>query len=248
MSPRLDALESLTIPKLSTIREQAELTVTSRPRFGRSVSVAFEGKGTVHDFLRFLKNERFRHMPHDGSSWDKVLKWADNIGGVVLLSVGILSEFMLNSEEATRLICDSCTSLIQVRAQCRTRYSKGNANYFYSLDPCTSRHFTKFSVSSIKSHCLSPFLCVKASSSSQIQMFVASSRMHSRNSHISHAMSTTTAWPGAGLLYLLIMLSLELSCYTTQHLSIATLRMSQSQYGLLVNTARTSMCAGFETF
>ena len=117
MSPHLDALESLTIPKLSTIREQSELTATSRPRFGRSVSVAFEGKGTVHDFLRFLKNERFRHMPHDGSSWDKILKWADNIGGVVLLSVGVLSEFMLNSEEATRLICDSCTSLIQVRGQ-----------------------------------------------------------------------------------------------------------------------------------
>lgn len=114
MSPRLDVLESLTVPKLSTIREQSSLTVTSRPRFGRSVSVAFEGKGTVHDFLRFLKNERFRHMPHDGSSWDKILKWADNIGGVVLLSVGVLSEFMLNSDEVTRLICASCTSLIQV--------------------------------------------------------------------------------------------------------------------------------------
>lgn len=114
MSPRLDALESLTVPKLGTIREQSDLTVTARPRFGRSVSVAFEGKGTVHDFLRILKNERFRHMPHDGSSWDKTLKWADNIGGTVLLSVGVLNEFMLNSEEATRLICDSCTSLIQV--------------------------------------------------------------------------------------------------------------------------------------
>lgn len=119
MSPRLDVLESLTVPKLSSIREQSDLTVTARPRFGRSVSVAFEGKGTVHDFLRFLKNERFRHMPHDGSSWDKILKWADNIGGVVLLSVGVLSEFMLNSEEATRLICDSCTSLIQVCIQHR---------------------------------------------------------------------------------------------------------------------------------
>jgi hypothetical protein len=115
MSPPLDVLQSLTVPKPSTIREQSNLTISSRPRFGRSVSVAFEGKGTVHDFLRFLKNERFKHMPHDGSSWDKVLKWADNIGGVVLLSVGVLSEFMLNSDEATRLICDSCTSLIQVR-------------------------------------------------------------------------------------------------------------------------------------
>lgn len=66
---------------------------------------------------KFLKNERFKHMPHDGSSWDRILKWADNIGGIVLLSVGVLSEFMLNSEDATRLICDSCTALIQVNAQ-----------------------------------------------------------------------------------------------------------------------------------
>lgn len=63
-----------------------------------------------------LKNERFKHMPHDGSSWDRILKWADNIGGVVLLSLGVMSEFMLNSEDATRLICDSCTSLLQVGA------------------------------------------------------------------------------------------------------------------------------------
>ncbi|KAF1939431.1 hypothetical protein EJ02DRAFT_408534 [Clathrospora elynae] len=88
--------------------------MATRPGFGRSTSVAFEGRGTVHDFLATIKNERLKHMPHDGSSWDKILKWADNIGGVVLLSLGVLSEFMLNSDDATRLICDSCTSLIQL--------------------------------------------------------------------------------------------------------------------------------------
>jgi hypothetical protein len=86
-----------------------------RTRFGRTTSVAFDGRGSVHDFLKMLKNERFRYMPHDGSNWDKVLKWADNIGGVVLLSDGILDNFMINSDDATRLICDSCTGLIQVR-------------------------------------------------------------------------------------------------------------------------------------
>jgi hypothetical protein len=53
----------------------------------------------------------------DGSNWDRILKWADNIGGVVLLSLGVLSEFMLNSEDATRLICDSCTALIQLGSE-----------------------------------------------------------------------------------------------------------------------------------
>jgi hypothetical protein len=74
------------------------------------------GANSSFSSRKTLKNERFKHMPHDGSSWDRILKWADNVGGVVLLSVGVLSEFMLNSEDATRLICDSCTSLIQVSA------------------------------------------------------------------------------------------------------------------------------------
>jgi hypothetical protein len=114
LSPSLEPLQSLQMPKFGANRELSSLTISSRPGFGRSTSVAFEGRGTVHEFLSSLKNERFKHMPHDGSSWDKILKWSDNIGGVVLLSVGVLSEFMLNSEDATRLICDSCTALIKV--------------------------------------------------------------------------------------------------------------------------------------
>jgi hypothetical protein len=114
LSPTLEPFQSLQLPKLGANRELSSLTMASRPVLGRSTSVAFEGRGTVHEFLSFLKNERFKHMPHDGSSWDKILKWADGLGGVVLLSVGVLADFMLNSEDATRLICDSCTSLIQV--------------------------------------------------------------------------------------------------------------------------------------
>jgi hypothetical protein len=114
LSPSLEPLQNLQMPKFGANRELSSLRMTSRPSFGRSTSVAFEGRGTVHEFLSSLKNERFKHMPHDGSNWDKILKWSDNIGGVVLLSVGVLSEFMLNSEDATRLICDSCTALIKV--------------------------------------------------------------------------------------------------------------------------------------
>jgi hypothetical protein len=115
LSPKLEALDSLKLPKFNSFRESMTRTTTMlRPRFGRTSSVAFDGHGSVHDFLRMLKNERFRYMPHDGSNWDKVLKWADNVGGIVLLSHGVLHDFMLNSEDATRLVCDSCTSLIQV--------------------------------------------------------------------------------------------------------------------------------------
>ncbi|KAF2198647.1 hypothetical protein GQ43DRAFT_443154 [Delitschia confertaspora ATCC 74209] len=110
-SPTFESHE-LRVQKLS--RQNTGESSIMRPFFGRSTSVAFEGRGTIHDFLQTLKNERFRYMPHDGSNWDKVLKWAENIGGVVLLSHGVLDEFMLNSADATRLICDSCISLIRM--------------------------------------------------------------------------------------------------------------------------------------
>ena len=113
MSPLLSPTESLQMSKRSVLRETKSSSII-RTRFGRTTSVAFDGRGSVHDFLKMLKNERFRYMPHDGSNWDKVLKWADNIGGVVLLSDGVLDNFMINSDDATRLICDSCTGLIQV--------------------------------------------------------------------------------------------------------------------------------------
>lgn len=115
LSPSFDSIQALSVPKVGGSRQSLTRTTSSmRVQFGRSTSIAFDGHGSVHDFLRMLKNERFRWMPHDGSNWDKVLKWADNIGGVVLLSHEILNDFMLNSEDATRLICDSCTSLIKV--------------------------------------------------------------------------------------------------------------------------------------
>ncbi|KAF2746711.1 hypothetical protein M011DRAFT_477936 [Sporormia fimetaria CBS 119925] len=113
LTPSFDGIESLQLQKHSVLRQSVSRTSSSTHlRIGRSV--AFEGQNSVHDFLSILKNERFRHMPHDGSYWDRVLKWADNIGGIVLLSHSILNDFMVNSEDATRLICDSCTSLIQL--------------------------------------------------------------------------------------------------------------------------------------
>ncbi|KAF2279901.1 uncharacterized protein EI97DRAFT_105100 [Westerdykella ornata] len=115
LSPSLDAFAALSSPKIRTTREillKSQSLV--RPSFWRSTSVAFEGQNSVHDFLNILKNERLRHMPHDGSYWDRILRWADNIGGIVLLSHDVLKDFMLNSEDATRLICDSCTALIRL--------------------------------------------------------------------------------------------------------------------------------------
>lgn len=85
-----------------------------RTQLGSSSSIVFDSSPTVEDFLEALANERLRHMPHDGSNWDKVLRWAENIGGHVLIFHEAVHDFMLNSEDATRLIWGSCLSLLQM--------------------------------------------------------------------------------------------------------------------------------------
>lgn len=135
-SPTNDVFD-LQVPKLSSLRGNGSELSLTRPSFGRSTSVAFEGRGTIHDFLKTLKNERFRHMPHDGSNWDKVLKWAEDIGGVVLLSHGVLDDFMLNSGDATRLICDSCISLIRVSSCKLNCMVQMGANCLFRMDQIT---------------------------------------------------------------------------------------------------------------
>lgn len=32
---------------------------------------------TIEGFLDYIERERLTHMPHKGSKWDKVLKWAE---------------------------------------------------------------------------------------------------------------------------------------------------------------------------
>ncbi|KAF2649669.1 hypothetical protein K491DRAFT_721459 [Lophiostoma macrostomum CBS 122681] len=113
-SPTLSPKDGLRLPKFGSFRESMTMTTVIRPKFGRSTSVAFEGHSSIHDYLKTLKSTRFRYMPADGSNWDRILKWADNIGGIVLLSNGVLSEFMLNSEDASRKLCDGCTGLLQL--------------------------------------------------------------------------------------------------------------------------------------
>jgi hypothetical protein len=116
MSPTMQTFnDSIRVPKVSVLRESMVRTSSMiRTQLGSSSSIVFDSSPTVEDFLEALANERLRHMPHDGSNWDKVLRWAENIGGHVLIFHEAVHDFMLNSEDATRLIWGSCLSLLQV--------------------------------------------------------------------------------------------------------------------------------------
>ncbi|KAF2812543.1 uncharacterized protein BDZ99DRAFT_413339 [Mytilinidion resinicola] len=98
--------------KVSVLRESMIKTSTMlRTRLGGSSNVMFESSQTAEDFMEALENERLRHMPHDGSKWDAVLRWAESIGGHVLVFHEAVQDFMMQSEDATRLIWGSCSRL-----------------------------------------------------------------------------------------------------------------------------------------
>ena len=101
-----------------------------RTQLGSSSSIAFESSPKVKDFLEALGDERLQHIPHPGSNWDKVLRWAENIGEYVLVFHEAVPDFMLDNEDATRLIWGSCLSLLQVSSSAITLCSWMEINKF----------------------------------------------------------------------------------------------------------------------
>ena len=102
-------------PKISILRDTTtRVSTLIKTRLGSAAEEVFGGSQTFDDFLDALENERLRHMPHDGSEWDKVLRWAESFAEYMYMFHESVKSFMEHSEEATRLIWGSCLSLLQV--------------------------------------------------------------------------------------------------------------------------------------
>ncbi|KAL9593550.1 MAG: hypothetical protein Q9219_007499 [cf. Caloplaca sp. 3 TL-2023] len=69
---------------------------------------------TIEDFLEFIERERLTHMPHRGSHWDKVLKWAEFFSLQVSGYAETVESFMAESKFAARLIWTACRALLQL--------------------------------------------------------------------------------------------------------------------------------------
>ncbi|KAL8834428.1 MAG: hypothetical protein Q9170_003750 [Blastenia crenularia] len=69
---------------------------------------------TIEDFLEFIERERLTHMPHRGSHWDKVLKWAEFFSLQVSVYSNTVESFISESKLAARLIWAACRALLQL--------------------------------------------------------------------------------------------------------------------------------------
>lgn len=69
---------------------------------------------TLHGFLDFIAAERLRSMPHKGSKWDKVLKWAESLARKLDFYEQSVRGLFSDGSEAARLFFGACRVLLQV--------------------------------------------------------------------------------------------------------------------------------------
>lgn len=69
---------------------------------------------SLDSFLDFVASDRLRRVPHRGSRWDKILRWAEYFAIQVSILHESVGPFVPNSTEAAQLIWQSCQILLQV--------------------------------------------------------------------------------------------------------------------------------------
>lgn len=126
MSPIMPTFnDSIRVPKASVLRESPMI----RTQLGSSSSTVFDSSPEFNGLLEALANERLQRMPHDGSDWDEVLRWTEDIEVYVLIFHEAVHDFML-SEDATKRILRSCLSLLQVSSSAITLCSRMEIDKF----------------------------------------------------------------------------------------------------------------------
>lgn len=86
--------------------------------------------------LAFIADERLRRMPHRGSRWDKILKWAEDFAKKLSLFEVTDDSFIPSSKEAVQLILASLQLLLLVgplhflACRCRIMHGDNSANVF----------------------------------------------------------------------------------------------------------------------
>ena len=69
---------------------------------------------TIGNFLKYIERERLTSMPHRGSRWDKVLKWAEFFALQVANYSTAVEPFVPDSRDASKLILAACRVLLEV--------------------------------------------------------------------------------------------------------------------------------------
>ena len=69
---------------------------------------------TIDGFLEYIERQRLTHMPHRGSRWDKVLKWAEFFGLQVSAYAKAIESFVPDSQSAAKLMWAASRTLLEV--------------------------------------------------------------------------------------------------------------------------------------
>jgi hypothetical protein len=115
-SSSLNSSSRLNIEKVTVLRETTnKVTASCKRELGPSSAEVVEGATEVGVVLDYIAAERLRCMPHSGSRYDKVLRWAEFFAAQINSFSHSVSEFVTSSSEAAQLIWGSCLLLLQVR-------------------------------------------------------------------------------------------------------------------------------------
>jgi len=105
----------MTLQKGSVLRESIEkISSSCRRDLDASSQKVVLSTSEVGIVLDFIAGERLRCMPHSGSRYDKVLRWAEIYVLHVATFAQNVSEAVASSQEATQQIFGSVLLILQV--------------------------------------------------------------------------------------------------------------------------------------
>ena len=115
MAITITTRSSRTMQKVSVVRETIErVTSSCRRELDSSSTKIVLSTHDVGAVLDFIAAERLRCMPHSGSRYDKVLRWAEIFVLHVAAFAQHCSEVVATSQEASQQVFGSTLLLLQV--------------------------------------------------------------------------------------------------------------------------------------
>ncbi|CAD6445073.1 c42f2e4b-2fcf-4437-ac29-47625158b686 [Sclerotinia trifoliorum] len=85
-----------------------------RSELGQSSEKFLQSCKSIEGFFDYVATIRLSQMPHHGSRWDKILKWAEFFTGQFSTYSEEVSSFTAQSEQATNIIYASCKILLEM--------------------------------------------------------------------------------------------------------------------------------------
>lgn len=120
-----------------SITRQREISVTTEchRRLVTLTNVELSKPESEESFLNFVANERLHRMPHRGSRWDKILRWAEYFATQVSTLHESVSSFVPNSAETAQLIWAGCRILLHVSPSMKFTLMKKGSSDNHQMGP-----------------------------------------------------------------------------------------------------------------